>query len=170
MDCFNINYHFQIGWDNQFHHFSAITLQWRLFHAVLFLASCPFGFIIKTLVTSLLIFLISLQSILSCLYLSLFYLALGAVIHYNLFICNNSYAHQSYILFGSMIILLVPDGIVHMVTNRPPFVTQGSLTLDISISPYIIIPFLFFFFLFCSTGKPVYKDNSKSPTPSWSVG
>ena len=41
-------------------------------------------------------------------------------------------------------IRLVPDNTVHIVTNHPPFGTQGILTLDITISPYIINPFFLF--------------------------
>ena len=54
----------------------------------------------------------------------------------------------------------------NIVTKHPMFGTRGSLTLDISIAPYRIIPFSLFS-IFNSTGIPADKDNDVAPPPSF---
>ena len=44
-----------------------------------------------------------------------------------------------------VVMRLVPDDTLHKGTNRPPFVTRVSLTLDIFISLYLINDFSFLF-------------------------
>ena len=53
---------------------------------------------------------------------------------------------------------LVTDDTVHLSHTPPSFVKQGSLILDISIAPYYIYLFLYFFTIFYSTGEPAGKD------------
>ena len=47
---------------------------------------------------------------------------------------------------------MVPDDTLNLSHNRRPFGTRGSLTLDLSITPYGANPFATFFSLFYSTG------------------
>ena len=54
------------------------------------------------------------------------------------------------IMFG-----LVSDDTVHLSHIDPPFGTQGSSTLDISIASYTITCFIYFCYLLYSTGKEV---------------
>ena len=49
--------------------------------------------------------------------------------------------------------LLVPYDTVNLSHNHPPFGTQGRLTLDISIPPYLITPFSLVFSTFYTTGS-----------------
>ena len=61
----------------------------------------------------------------------------------------------------------VPDDTVQLVLNRLPFVTQGSLILELSIAPYTITHFLYLFSIFYSTDTTAAED---PPPPShWTV-
>ena len=54
--------------------------------------------------------------------------------------------------------------------NCAPFVTWGSLTLDIAISSYTITPFSFFFSLIYYTGISASEGKAWAPYPSSSGG
>ena len=62
------------------------------------------------------------------------------------------------------------EGELHnnIVTKHPMFGTRGSLTLDIAIAPYRIIPFSLFS-IFNSTGIHADKDNGVAPSPYFFV-
>ena len=48
-----------------------------------------------------------------------------------------------------------------MVTNCPPFGTQGRLTLDIDIALYLIAPIFILVYLFYTSGYPREKEHQE---------
>ena len=85
---------------------------------------------------------------------------------------DNSWIEYLWCMTQPLLILFdylktVPDDTVQLVLNRLPFVTQGSLILELSIAPYTITHFLYLFSIFYSTDTTAAGD---PPPPShWTV-